>query len=186
MDCAVAKPILSFVCIAIAVIVFLSLRACFQSVRPDVSAIASGQLDNSVVALGDGSVMIAQPGTLSRDVVDWFNDKNAAPKHFNVGWLRFVPGSAEPTVDTQVRLQRFAFEMKANPAVTAKVQVCTSSSDAADARLAALRANHLKAALVANRVDADRIATQTCQMRGSANAAQHDVQFIGVVLAHGS
>jgi hypothetical protein len=129
--------------------------------------------------------MIAEPGGVSRDMIDWFNNKSAAPKHFDVGWLRFVPDSAEPAADTQIRLQRFVVELKANPAVTATVQVCASRSNAADARLAALRADRVKAALVANHVDAGRIATQTCQMRGSANASRQDMQFVGIVLAHG-
>jgi hypothetical protein len=182
----VTKPILIFVPVVIAATVFLSLRACFQSVRPDTEVVGSAQIDNGIVALDDGSVMVAGPGTVSRNMIDWFNNQSAPPMHFDIGWLRFAPDSAAPAVETQLRLQRFVTELKANPAVTAKVQVCASSSNAADVRLAALRANHLKAALVANRVDADRIATQTCQKRRAPDAARPDVQFIGIVLAHGS
>jgi outer membrane protein OmpA-like peptidoglycan-associated protein len=179
------KSILIFVCLAIAAIEFLGMRACVKAVRPDDQTIYVGPVDNSVVALRDGSAMIAEPGTISRDVIDWFNNETAPRRRFDIGRLAFVPSSAVPAPDTEVRLRRFATELKANPTVRATVQVCTSDNDTADARLAALRANRLKAALVANRVNADRIATQTCQMRGTTKVARQGVQFIGIVLAHG-
>jgi hypothetical protein len=179
------KQFLLFVCLAIAAIEFLSLRACFKSVRPDAGVTSAGHIGNSVVALNNGSVMVAKPGTISRDLIDWFNDKTARPTRFEIGWLRFAPNSVNPDSDTQVRLQRFADELRVNPTVTAKVQVCTSTSVAESVRLAALRADRLRAALVANGVSSDRIATQTCQ-RNSTDVARQDEQFIGIVLDHRS
>jgi outer membrane protein OmpA-like peptidoglycan-associated protein len=186
LESRMARAVLILICGAIVAAVFLSLRSCYQSVRPDAETMGFGPIDNGVVELSDGSVMVARPGTISRDVIDWFNDKKAPPRRFDIGRLPFVPNSAVPAPETQVRLQRFATELKANPTVRAKVQVCTAGGDAADARLAALRAYHLKAALVANRIDADRISTETCRAGDARNAAgsasEQDGQIIAIVL----
>jgi outer membrane protein OmpA-like peptidoglycan-associated protein len=85
-----------------------------------------------------------------------------------------------------VRIERFAAELKANPAVDATVQVCASGSDAANVQLASRRASSLKAALVAHRVDADRISTKVCRAEESGSvsgtASDQDGQIIAIVL----
>jgi hypothetical protein len=181
------KTLVALVFAGVVAIQFLGLRACFLAVRPDDGRnIQPGSIDNSVVALADGSVMLAKPGTISRDVIDWFNNRNAPTRRFDIGRLPFVPNSAVPATDTAVRLERFATELKANPAVNAAIQVCTSGSGAADVRLAALRADSLKATLVANRVAADRISTEVCRAGDSGSvsgsASDQDGQHIGIVL----
>ena len=180
------KTLIVLVFVGVVAIQFLGLRAFFLAVRPDDKTIQVRPIDNSVVALADGSVMLARPGTISRDVIDWFNNPKAPTRRFDIGRLPFVPNSPVPAIDTGVRLQRFAAELKANPTVNAMVQVCTSGNDASNVRLAALRADHLKAMLVAYRVNADRISTEVCRAGdsggASGSASDQDGQIIGIVL----
>jgi hypothetical protein len=175
------------VCVAIAAAVFLSLRACFNSVRPDASHIG-GRVDDSIVALADGSVLIARPGTISRTVIDWFNDKKAPPKTFDIGWQAFQPGSIEPAAESQVRLERFAGEMRANHEVTAKLLVCTLANDAASVQLAGRRANRLMQMLVADRIEPARLSAVTCRLpnaRANSSApSSQDGENIRLVLEH--
>ena len=151
------------VCAAITAAVFLSLRACFNSVRPDRSNIG-GRIDDSIVALANGSVLIARPGTISRAVIDWFNDEKAPPKIFDIGWQAFEPNSIEPAAESQVRLERFAGEMRANHEVKAKLLVCTLANDAASVHLASRRANRLMQMLVADRIEPTRISAVICRL----------------------
>lgn len=180
------KTLIVLVFVGVVAIQFLGLRAFFLAVKPDDRAIQAAPVDVSVVGLADGSVMLAKPGTISRDVIDWFNNRNAPARRFDIGRLPFVPNSAVPAADTQVRLQRFAAELRANPTVNAIVQVCTAGSDEADVRLAALRANQLKADLVANGVDAGQVSAETCRTHEAravqASASEQDGQIIGIIL----
>ena len=175
------------VCAAIVAAVFLSLRACYNSMRPDTEKVG-GRIDDSIVAMNDGSVLIAQRGTVSRAVIDWFNDDRAAPKMFDIGWQAFQPSSADPGVESGIRLERFAGEMRANPDVKAKLLVCTSTNDAVAIQLAARRANRLKQILIADRIEPDRLSAGTCRLptRQSATASpsRQDGDVIEIVLEH--
>jgi hypothetical protein len=173
---------------AIVLAVFLSLRACFISVRPDNQRIG-GRIDDSVVALANGSVLIAQQGTISRAVIDWFTDIQAPAKAFDIGWQAFQPNSADPAAESQARLERFADELHAYRGVRAKLVVCTSTSDAAATQLASRRAQQLKKILVTENIEAARISTATCRLRTPGNAASspssQDGEIIRIVLEHG-
>jgi len=142
---------------------------------------------DSVVAMADGSVMFAQPGTISRDVVDWFNDAKAPAKAFNIGWQPFEPGSAQPIAESQVRLQRFAAEMRANREVKAKIIVCTATADVGAAKLAARRAARLSQLLVADHIPADRISAATCRLPSDrpvpASSSTQDGEVIEIILS---
>lgn len=175
------------VCVAIVVLVFLGLRAGFLAMRPDSDPVFGGPIDDSVVALSDGSVIIARPGTISRALIDWFNNPAAPPKTFDVGWAPFEPRSAEPAPESAVRLQRFAVEMRANPDVKAKVIVCTASNDKKAIRLSKLRAARLEELLVASQIDASQISANTCRLRDSKNVpnfqSAQDGEIIGIALS---
>ena len=181
------RLILAVVVAGVALLTFLSLRACFQAVLPPQEYPPMNDVGNSVVAMADGSVMIAQPGTISRGVIDWFNDKKAPAKAFNIGWQPFAPNSAEPAADSQVRLQRFVIEMQANRDVAAKVIVCTAANDPASVSLAKLRAARLEQLLVASHIRPDRVSAATCRLpnakRVAASPSTQDGEVIEVVLS---
>ena len=181
-----ARLVLIIVCGTIICIELLALRACWQTVHPPAEKPA--RIDDSVVALVDGSVVIAKPGTLIRDVANWFNDKSAAPARFGLGRVPFVHGSAEPAPDQVVRLNRLAAELKASRTVKTKILVCTSSNAAADGDLAALRARRVSDKLIAARVEANRVSAETCRVkpaRGVAPASEQDEQVVIIELERG-
>jgi hypothetical protein len=187
MGLTLTRLIRILVCVAIAVAVFLSLRACFNSLRPDSSNIG-GRVDDSIVALADGSVLIAKPGTISREVIDWFNDEKTPPKTFDIGWQAFQPNSIEPAAESQVRLERFAGEMRANHEVTAKLLVCTSTNDAASVQLASRRANRLMQILVADRIEPMRLSVAICRLpnaqAGTSAPSSQNGEVIRIGLEH--
>jgi outer membrane protein OmpA-like peptidoglycan-associated protein len=172
------------VCGAIMAVEFLSLGACVRSLRPQKDPALARQTDDSIVELRDGSVLMARKGTIGRDVIDWLNNANAPPERFDIGRMPFVRNSAVPAPDTQARVVRFATDLSAYPGVRSTIFVCTSADSPAEAQLAIARANRLVAILAANRVPADRISTQLCQVRNAhgAAASEQDGQQIGIVL----
>jgi hypothetical protein len=181
------RIILIIICGTVIGVEMLALTACWRTVRPPSERPA--RIDDSVVALNDGSVLLARPGTLSRDMIDWFNDVNARPRRFDLGSVRFLRNSAQPAPDSEVRLQRFTAELKASPTVKAKVLLCTSASSDADASLAALRAERLSNELIANGIDRGRISAEACQLkqtRGIASASERDQQVVSVLLERGT
>ena len=178
---------LIIVCGTIICIELLALRACWRTVRPPSEEAA--RIDDSVVALNDGSVVVAKRGTLTRDVADWFNNKSAGPARFDLGPVPFVHGSPTPAPDQEVRLRRLAGELKASRTATAKLLVCTSGNSAADAQLAVLRAQRLNSELIANRIEANRISTDTCRVkpaRGAAPQSEQDAQVVIIQLQRGT
>ena len=163
---------------------FLGLRACVRSLWPQQDLAPVRGADDSVVELRDGSVLMASRGTIGRDVIDWLNDPSAPPARFDIGRMPFVRNSAVPAPDTQVRVERFATELRAYPGVHPTILVCTSADGPGEATLATARANRLEAILTANRVPADRISTEPCKVSNvhRAAASEKDGQHIGIVL----
>lgn len=180
------RLILIIICATVILIELLALHACWRSVHPATETPA--RIDDTVVALVDGSVVVAKPGTLTRDVVDWFNDTSAAPARFDLGLVPFVHGSAVPAPDQEVRLTRFASELKASRTVKTKILVCTSTNAAADAELAALRAQTVSDALIASRIERNRVSADTCRVKpakGVAAPSEQDEQTVIIELARG-
>jgi hypothetical protein len=182
----VNRVIPTALCVGIVLITFLSLRAGFQAIFPVERSSQAPKIDNSVVALADGSVMIARPGTISRNVIDWFNDKSAPPRQFDIGPQPFVPNSDLPEPEAKVRLARLATELKAYPAVNAEIIVC-SAANASARRLAASRAYRLKQELAAKQIETDRISAETCLARAAQGAAppapEQDEQVVRIALS---
>jgi hypothetical protein len=131
---------------------------------------------------------VAKPGTVTRSVIDWFNDERAAPKTFDIGWQAFQPGSIEPSAETQVRLDRFAGEMRAADDVNATLRVCTRNGDASALERARSRAKRLIQMLVAARIEPSRISAVICRLPGTKNltssASAQDGETIGITLEH--
>ena len=163
---------------------FLGLRACVHSLWPRDHLELVGRVDDSVVELRDGSVLMASKGTIGRDVIDWLNNPSAPPARFDIGRMPFVRNSAVPAPDTQVRVERFAAELRAYPRVHTTIFVCTSADGPGEGSLAIARANRLEATLTANHVPGDHISTQPCRVRDvqPAAASEQDGQHIGIVL----
>jgi outer membrane protein OmpA-like peptidoglycan-associated protein len=163
---------------------FLGLRACVQSLWPQDDLAPALNVDDSVVQLRDGTVLMASKGTIGRDVIDWLNDGSAPPARFDVGRMPFVRDSAVPAPDTQLRVERFATELRAYPGVHTTIFVCTSVDGPGEASLATARADRLIAILAANRVPADRISMQPCRVRNvhRAAASEKEGQHIGILL----
>jgi outer membrane protein OmpA-like peptidoglycan-associated protein len=181
------RAIVIIICGTIICIELLALHACWQTVRPPSERPA--RIDDSIVGLNDGSVLVAKPGTLTRDVVDWFNDKNAAPARFDLGRVAFVHNSPVPAPEAEMRLRRFAGELKASRTVKAKIFVCTGGSAASDAELAALRAQQVSNALIASRIERSRISADTCRVKPARNgpsASEQDEQVVIIQLERGS
>lgn len=168
---------------------FLALRACFQAVVPRTGSVeVVPKFDNSIVALADGSVMVAKPGTISRDVINWFNDKSAGPTQFDIGSQPFVAKSDVPAPETEVRLARFATELNANLDVNAEIMVCGSTASASDRQLAAGRAQRLENELEGMEVDSSRISIGRCGAKAAEaapSASDQDGQTISIILARG-
>jgi hypothetical protein len=183
----VPRLILTIVVAGVTLITFLCLRACFQAVVPPKEASPTSDVGDSVVAISDGSVMVAKPGTISRDVIDWFNDGRAPPRSFDIGWQPFEPNSAQPVADSQIRLGRFAVEMRANRDINAKIFVCTTKTDSGATELAKRRATRLTQLLVAEHVPADRISAATCSLndarRVAAFRSNQDGEVIEIALS---
>jgi len=172
-------------CGAIMVVEFLGLRACVRSLWPQDDPALARRVDDSIVELRDGSVLMASKGSISRDVIDWLNNASAPLARFDIGRMPFERNSAVPAPGTQVRVQRFATELRAYPGVHATVFVCTSADGPGEERLAIARVNRLNSILTANRVSADRISTRQCRVRNanrSAAPSDQDGQYIGIVL----
>jgi outer membrane protein OmpA-like peptidoglycan-associated protein len=185
LDFPVNKWTILGVCGAIMAVEFLGLRACVQSLWPQDDPVLVRQVDDSVVELRDGSVLMASQRTIGRDVIDWLNNASAPPARFDIGRMPFVRNSAAPAPDTQARVERFATELRAYPGVHTTVFVCTLAEGPGEASLATARANRLMAIMTANRVPADRISTQPCSVRNvrrDATASEQDGQRIGIAL----
>jgi hypothetical protein len=116
-------------------------------------------------------------------VIDWFNKQDALPKTFDIGWQAFEPNSDQPAPESEVRLDRFAVEMRANPDVRAKVIVCTATDDGDAMRLASLRAARLDQLLVARQIEPNRISSATCRLRDAAKVAASQSAQDGQVIA---
>jgi hypothetical protein len=171
----------------VTLITFLCLRACFQAVVPPKEVSPTSDVGDSVVAISDGSVLVAKPGTISRDVIDWFNNGKAPAKTFDIGWQPFEPNSAQPVADSQVRLQRFGLEMRANRNVKARIVVCTTKTDSGATELAKRRATRLTQLLVAEHIPADRVSATTCRFsdatRVAASRSAQDGEVIEIALS---
>jgi hypothetical protein len=182
----VSRPIFLAVFIGVAAAMFLGLRASYVALFPSEDSTQVRAVGNSVVAIAGGSVMIAKKGTISRDVIDWFNNVSSGPTQFDIVGEPFVPNSDLPASETEVRLGRFATELTGNPDVNVAIMVCGSAGNAADRRLAAERASRLKEQLVAKQIDPGRISTALCdENAGLPAASRHDGQIIRIALSRG-
>ncbi len=144
----------------LSVILFASIAIGIKhwSERPPQQDVALGN-GSGIVSLRDGLTMIAQQGTVGRELVDWLAQRKAGQKSFQLGGQEFIGRSAEPTAESVGRIPRLAAMLRANPDVRATViGHASASGDAkADMVLSEARAATLVSRLRGAGISADRL-----------------------------
>ena len=69
----------------------------------------------SIIALKDGSTMVAEQGTLGREMFDWVNDKGAGEAKFLLAGQPFVAGSTDPTSNSQIENRPICRDAQGEP-----------------------------------------------------------------------
>ena len=151
-----------FATLLVAVTGFLMLRFGYQALMPaeDPATAPGVEVHHSVVALADGSTMVAERGSLGREMADWLNLRQPGDAKFLLAGDAFEPGSAEPTAASQRRIQRFVALMRGNRGITA--QIVVFSDDAPGGRgLAERRAGRLRTDLLSRGLPERRVSAET-------------------------
>ena len=146
---------LAVLCLLIALAGFLGLRASYKALFARESERPTA-LDNSIVSLKDHSTMVAERGTLRREMIDWFNDDTSATHAFGLTGETFVPGTDQLTPDAMVKIGRFVAMLRANRDVKARIRVFGNAADGTDMRLAVRRAERLRTGIAAQGIQASR------------------------------
>ena len=154
------SPFLYFaVLVLIAVAGFLVLRAGYKTVKPEEKPRPVAAVGESIIALRDGSTIVAERGTLGREMADWLNQRLPGEAKFLVEGDPFEPGSTALTRDSEARMHRFVALMNANRGVRARLTVFADDAPEG-AALAEKRAESLRADLAARGVRAQRLTVE--------------------------
>lgn len=138
---------------------FLVLRGGYEVVRPEQKPRPAAAVGDSIIALRDGSTIVAERGTLGREMADWLNLRQQGEAKFLLADQPFEPGSTVPTPEAERRVDRFVTMMTANPGVDARIVIF--ADDAAEAlALASRRAERLRADLVSRGLSARRLTVE--------------------------
>lgn len=134
----------------------LSVRACQQ--KPEIKY-AVGPEASGVVALDDGSTLVAKKGTVARDLVDWLAGRGSGQRSFELGGHQFVGRTMQPTAETLGRIPRLVAMLNANPDVKAIIVGHTDPSGKAqeDDAIALQRAKTLATFLEEQGISAGRL-----------------------------
>lgn len=155
-----ARLLLILFPILLAAAIILSIRACQN--QPSNVEIRDAE-KAGLVALSDGSTMIAKDGTVGRDLVDWLASRHSTEKSFELGGHQFVGRTTEPTAETLGRIPRLVAMLKANPDVKAVIVGHTDPSGDAtvDRDVALKRAQTLANLLEDGGIDAQRLTVES-------------------------
>ena len=145
--------------VLIAIAGFLVLRVGYEAVKPEEPPRPVATVGESIIALRDGSTIVAERGTLGREMADWLNQGQRGEAKFLLAGTPFEAGSTVPTDESQVRIHRFVTMMKANRGVAARLAVFADDAPGGPA-LAAQRAERLRAELVSRGVSARRLTVE--------------------------
>ena len=145
--------------VLIAVAGFLVLRAGYETVKPEEAPRPVVAVGESVIALRDGSTIIAERGSLGREMADWLNQGHRGEAKFLVAGDPFEPGSTAPTRESEARISSFIAMMKANRGVSARIAIFADDSAGGPA-LAAQRAERMRALLVSRGVSPRRLTVE--------------------------
>lgn len=93
-----------------------------KSRNPDY-AIDAGAADRDfgLVALPDGSTLVAAEGTVTHDLITWLESADPQPRWFELGGQQFVGKSVEPAGEAAGRVPRLIRMLRAYPDVTVHV-----------------------------------------------------------------
>lgn len=151
-----ARLILIIFPILLVAAIILSIRACQQAPKQRDQGSPD---DSGIVALRDGSTLLAKRGTVGRDLVDWMAGRGESQRSFELAGHQFIGRSMQPTAETLGRLPRLVAMLKANPDVKAMIIGHTDpSGDAiADRAVALNRAQTLASLLADGGIDARRL-----------------------------
>lgn len=140
-------------------ILLIALRSCVSETKDEITASAFN--DDSIVELRDGSTIVAERGSLGREMVDWLGANPSGEASFLLAGEPFQPDSAVPAADGWGRTTRFIAMMRANPDVKAQIVVfATKSRDSEATQLASERARRLQSELVTRGVSASRLVVE--------------------------
>ncbi len=131
----------------------------------------------SIIALKDGSTMVAEQGTLGREMVDWLNDNAAGEAQFLLAGQPFVVGSTDPTPESELRIGRFVAMLKASRDVTARIIVLADGQ--ADLQLASARAERLGREIMSDGISEDRMAVEGRQRSSMPDRSDGGLAFRG-------
>ena len=138
---------------------FFVLRAGYETVKPEERPPPVAAVGESVIALRDGSTIVAERGTLGREMADWLNQGQPGEAKFLVAGQPFEPGSTAPTHESEARIYRLVAMLKANRGVSTRITIFADDAAGGPA-LAAQRAARLRALLVARGVSARRLTVE--------------------------
>lgn len=154
--------------------VALAVKSC--SDRPSPERVVTNS--SGLVALRDGSTMMAEHGTVGRELVDWLAAGKAGQRRFELGGQEFVGRTAEPTAESLGRIPRLVAMLRANPDVDVIVigHSDRTEDSAADMALSLARARMLVGRLEAAGIEADRLKVEA---RGAAEPLASDATAEG-------
>ena len=155
-----ARIFLILLPILLAAALVLSVRACTAEPEQHYRV---GPEGSGIVALDDGSTLVAKKGTVGRDLVDWLARRGDGQRSFELGGHQFVGRTMQPTAETIGRLPRLVAMLKANPDVKAMIVGHTDpSGDAKEDQAVALERARTLARLLEDRgIETDRLMVES-------------------------
>ncbi|PTD19019.1 OmpA family protein [Sphingomonas fennica] len=142
----------------------LALRSCdARSDNPvPEEAPLNAAVADVIVGLPNGATLVAQKGTVGRQLIEWLamNDGKAMP--FELGGKEFLPGSTNPTVEDSGRLPRLVMMLKAYPDVDVQIlgHARASGDERADIALSEARARFVVDRLRKEGIGEDRLSAK--------------------------
>lgn len=151
-----ARLFLILLPILLAAALVLSIRACTAEPEQHYKV---GPEGSGIVALDDGSTLVAKKGTVGRDLVDWLAGRGGGERSFELGGHQFVGRTMQPTAETVGRISRLVAMLKANPDVKATIVGHTdlSGNEKEDDAIALERATTLADLLQDRGIEAERL-----------------------------
>lgn len=130
--------------------------------------------DTSIIALRDGTTMVAASGTIGRDLVDWLAGNDPGPRGFAMGGNEFPAGSAIPTVESLGRIPRLVAMLKANGDVIVHIvgHAASSGDGRGDSTLGQARATALAEGLAEAGISRQRLSVEGETLPASDPAAR--------------
>jgi hypothetical protein len=165
-----AKGALIGLLVVIALILVLTVRSAIVAVTPDslVAAPVPGNQDE-IMQLGRHTVLLRH-GSVGNKIAHWLHAGSRDVHAFEVSDALFEPDTDSLTSDGEKRVAMFSDMM--NHVDTVKARILVSASPA-NARLAGLRAERLREALVQRHVPSSRVDVAPEPIKGGAGLSSH-------------